>query len=287
MTPGCRKRAQGLTVIVMCLLPATRRSGAIATALAETPEGVVEARGTTSPGGSAAQRRRELYDLQRQDGAAALAREGVQVEWQQHSLAEMRDWQDRLGAARALRTEFSVYMNWRITSLAELTELRLRAAKAAVMANDFGVRVDWPRYSWADLEALRKHLAQLNFERTASRTSPRTSSRSSYQTADAADGLASPWTSMSAMSAMSDRRPASKQFPRGPDAIVEPTFASSTPGTGVPRRVLAGRPADPDAILLPTFAAMTTARVKAVSSCGADDIMDPWNPAFRSMDRGR
>jgi hypothetical protein len=267
MAAGYLRRSSGGTVLAACVLCALSGSGAPAVAFATRP--VVEA-APAQGGASEARRRRELYDLQRQDVAEALARDGVSVKWQQHSLAELRDWQDRVRAAHALQTQFSVYMDWRITALAELTELRLRAAKALTLVEEFGVRADWPRYSWSELEALRRHLAEL------SAVAPSTSAATARVADGDADRLAIPGTSK--------RQVGSSKSALGPDAIVEPTFASSASWMGGRSRARSLRPADPDAILVPTFAVMSTVTGSgaATSLHGADDIIDPFRPAFRA-----
>ena len=210
---------------------------------------------------SSLQRMRELEDLRRQDLAAALRAFGVNVGWQEHSLADLVDWRDRIQCAFALRVDFAVYVDWKSMSLAQLTDMRLRAAKAAELNAAFGIRVEWQRYSWTDLESLRRHLAGLaapNSERSSSPTGP--------------DGLAVPGT----IKPRRGRLP----HPRDPDAIVEPTFAFDNPLAWSSRQATQ-HPRDPDAILIPTFAAIE------LPAPGINGVLDPWGPRSRSTTRGR
>jgi hypothetical protein len=199
---------------------------------------------------SAAQRQRELNDMWREDVAAQLALLGVPLKWQDHTLAELVDWRDRIEAAVTLRVQYRVDVDWRATSLRELTEMRLRAAKASELSSLYGVHVDWRRYSWVSLEGLRRRMSTLSRDPIGA-------------SAFAADGLARPG------STGKPRRPG--RYPRDPDAIIAPTFAFDTP-------LIWSRPfgqraqPDPDAILIPTFVTVPS------PPAGRDDVIDPWAP---------
>ena len=229
--------AIGLTVAVVSALPGTS-----ARAEPKFP-GMFASQNDT-----ANQRRRELDDLYRQDLATQLGQRGVPLKWQEHALAELTDWRDRIDAAYALRAQYAVDVDWRVTSLRDLTDMRLRAAKAAELSSLYGVRVDWRGYSWAALEGLRRSVVGLR-------------AANPVRTHDA-DALAFPG------SAGRPRRPG--PTPKDPDAIIEPTFAFDTP-------LVWSRPfgqrgkSDPDAILIPTFVTVPT------PPPGRDDIIDPWN----------
>jgi hypothetical protein len=199
---------------------------------------------------AAAQRQRELDDMRREDVAAQLALLGVLLKWQDHTLAELVDWRDRIEAAVILRVQYRVDVDWRATSLRELTEMRLRAAKASELSSLYGVQVDWRRYSWVALEGLRRRMARLPAPDPAS-------------TSFASDGLAKPGSSGR------PRRPG--RYPRDPDAIIEPTFAFDTPLIWS-RPLGRGRHSDPDAILIPTFVTVPS------PPAGRDDVIDPWAP---------
>jgi hypothetical protein len=181
--------------------------------------------------------------------ASQLTLLGVPLKWQEHTLAELIDWRDRIEAAVTLRVQYRVDADWRVTSLPDLIEMRLRATKASELSSLYGLRVDWRRYSWFALEDLRRQMAR----RRPTSSSP----------AFSADGLATPG------SAGPPRRHG--LHPRDPDAIIEPTFAFDTP-------LIWSRPfgrharSDPDAILVPTFLTVPSPPV------GRDDLIDPWNP---------
>lgn len=182
------------------------------------------------------QRRREFENLRREDVAAQLALLGVPLVWQEHTLAQLLDWRDRIEAAVTLRVQYHVDVDWRVLSLAELNDLRLRAAKAAELATLYGVRVDWRQYTWAALESMRRQVARL---------------RPTRAPAFADDALAAPG------SAGQRRRPGRR--PADPDAIIEPTFAFDTPLVWS-RPFGRSGPRDPDAILVPTFVTTPTHR---------------------------
>jgi hypothetical protein len=107
------------------------------------------------------QRRRDLEDLQRQDAARALLRFGLNVDWQEHKLAELNDWLARVEIASALRGELGIEVDWRTMTLVELNDVRLRAAKSAELASSFGATIDWRRYSWRQLEEIRRAIAKI------------------------------------------------------------------------------------------------------------------------------
>jgi hypothetical protein len=107
------------------------------------------------------QRRRDLEDLQRQDAARALLRFGLNVDWQEHKLAELNDWLARVEVASALRGELGIELDWRTMTLVELNDVRLRAAKSAELASSFGATLDWRRYSWRQLEEIRRAIAKI------------------------------------------------------------------------------------------------------------------------------
>ena len=175
------------------------------------------------------QRRREVENLRREDVAAQLALLGVPLVWQEHALAQLLDWRDRIEAAVTLRVQHHVDVDWRTTSLAQLNDMRLRASKATELASQYGVRVDWRQYTWAALESLRRQVARL---------------RPSAAPPFADDALAAPGSV--------GRRRRLGRRPSDPDAIIEPTFAFGT----LPfwsRPVGRRGPPDPDAILIPAF----------------------------------
>ena len=211
------------------------------------------------PPDSTTQRRRELDDLHRQDLATELAQRGVPLKWQEHGLAELTDWRDRIDAASALRAQYRVDVDWRVTSLHNLTDMRLRAAKASELSSLYDVQVDWRGYSWVALESLRRSVAGMRAANPAG--------------VFAGDALARPGSS---------GRPRRPGFhPKDPDAIIEPTFAFDT--TLVWSRPFGRRGRDdPDAILVPTFVTVPT------PPPGRDDVIDPWgtgNSRFSSPGR--
>jgi hypothetical protein len=75
----------------------------------------------------AARRRRELDALQRQDAAAALAAQGVAVDWRAHSLEALLD-------------------------------MRLRVAKAAAL-RQLGIVVEWRRHDWQQMDRVARALS--------------------------------------------------------------------------------------------------------------------------------
>ena len=185
------------------------------------------------------QMRREAEELERQDVATELARLGLTVKWQDHTLGDLLDWRARMQTAQALRLNYGVEIDWRASSLTELTDMRLRAAKAGELSSGYGVSVDWQRYSWAALESLRRKLASLPALETGS---------SGSALALAEDALAVP--------AFRRRGRGRRSIgAKDPDRLMAPTFAFDTP------LVWSRRPGqairwDHDALLVPTFVAV-------------------------------
>ena len=221
------------------LLAAPRAVAQVVAPTASTHDGD----GTLGRGG--AERRTELEDFERQDVARDLRNRGVAVRWQEHPLAELLDWRDRVAAAQALALDFGVAVDWRLESAPRLTDMRLRAAKAAQLRLTFGILIDWRRYSWTQLENLRLALAAMPLApgrvAVAARNTPAVATRG--QT-----GFRDP-------DALAPMDPTYRPWRRAPrwrdrDAILEPTFASAE------SRRTAGRPGwlHPDGILEPTFA---------------------------------
>jgi hypothetical protein len=188
------------------------------------------------------QREQELEALHRQDLARDLKARGVTARWQDHDLAELLDWRDRIDAARALATEFGVKVDWRSETAAVLTDMRLRAAKAVQLRTTYGIIVDWRRYSWAQIEGLRLSLVALMPQAAGS--------------GGAHSGAAATATPVGAQDPDAlapfdpDRR---HRLPvrawKDPDAILEPMFASAAASRSERRF---GLP-HPDGLLEPTF----------------------------------
>jgi hypothetical protein len=236
----------------------TSTAGASSTVPAMQPRAESHPEDRRRPGShqidAAAQRRRELDDLRREDVASQLMLLGVPLKWQEHTLAELVDWRDRIEAAVTLRVQARVDADWRVTSLSDLIDMRLRAAKASELSSLYGLRVDWRRYSWIALEDLRRRMAK----------------QQAHSSADfPADGLVTPG------SAGSPRRHG--LGPMDPDAIIEPTFAFDTPMIWS-RPFGRHRKPDPDAILVPTFVTVPTPPI------GRDDLIDPWSTQRRFSD---
>lgn len=210
-----------------------------------------------------AHRRRELDDLRREDVAAQLALLGVATRWQEHPLAELIDWRDRIEAAVTLRVQHHVNVDWRMTSLRDLLDMRLRAAKAAELAKDYGIHVDWQRMSWSAMEKIRRGQASLD------RATRSTAAAKAAVSRPDPDGLATPDFSRKSQR-FNEQRFAGPS--KDPDAIIEPTFALNA-------SLLWSRPADrkgkpdPDAIMVPRFGGMAT------PPPGRDDVLAPWNQA--------
>ena len=203
---------------------------------------------------SITQQRRELDDLRREDVASQLALLGVAVKWQDHTLAELVDWRDRIEAAVTLRVQYRVDVDWRVTSLRDLIDMRLRASKASELASVHGVLVDWRRYSWVALEGMRRQMQRARPDNSTA--------------ALAADALATPG------SAGRPRRPGVR--PKDPDAIIEPTFAFDTTLVWARPFGRRARP-DPDAILVPTFVTVPSPPI------GPNDVIDPWETNRRFL----
>jgi hypothetical protein len=141
--------------------PASAAAPATTAAVAPSPASAAASSGAPIAGSLESQRRRDLEDLQRQDVARTLLRFGLSVDWQEHKLAELTDWRDRVEVASALRADLGVEVDWRTMTLAELNDIRLRAAKSAELANALGATVDWRRYSWRQLEEIRRAIAKI------------------------------------------------------------------------------------------------------------------------------
>lgn len=227
----------GLTAltIVACLGAAV----AAGSARAQTPKRIPSGQAPAPESSTAEQRQREFEDLRREDVAAQLALLGLPLAWQEHTLAQLLDWRDRIEAAVTLRVQHRVDVDWRLTSLVALNDMRLRASKAAELATRYGVRVDWRHYSWPALEALRRQVARL-------RSPPST-------TFGDDDALAAPGT-------MGQRRPPGRR-PTDPDAIMKPTFAFDTALAWSRQSARRGR-VDPDAILVPVFLMAATEPIR-------------------------
>lgn len=210
---------------------------------------------TTAP--SPSRREHELDDLRRQDVARDLEARGVAVRWQEHSLAELLDWRDRIDAARALAADFGVRIDWRAESAAALMDMRLRAAKAAELRVTFGLVLDWRRYGWPQLERLRSSLA-------AATANPSRGARDETATLATDDTLyrdaLAPFEPNRRL-----RRP--PRHSRDRDAILEPLFASSGPARAATR--LASL--HPDGILEPSFSRPSP----RPSDRGADALAQP------------
>lgn len=224
------------------MLPPKVRMALLGVALGATLGGVAGAepplvRADRGPmtGSFAARRRREADELRRRDMAQALADQGIEVSWEEHSLAELVDWRERIEAARALHDQYATDVDWRAFSLAALIDMRLRAAKAQELQTTYRIAIDWRAYSWGDLERLRVSLGALH---------------PAPPPADAAPRVAR-WDA-DALAPFDPSRP----VPRvpvnlyDPDAIIEPLFASES-WSAV--RAGGGRGLDPDAILAPSF----------------------------------
>jgi len=204
---------------------------------AEPPPGRASREPTPVTSSFAARRRREVDELRRQDLAQTLADEGIAVRWQDHSLAELNDWRERIEAARALHDQYATDVDWRAVALPILLDMRLRAAKADELQKTYRIAVDWRGYSWGDLERLRVSLAALH-------PSPAPADRPRHLASWDADALAP----------FDPARPVAR-VPMNlydPDAIIEPLFASESWSTTGRRAGRLGR-LDPDAILAPSF----------------------------------
>ena len=188
---------------------------------------------------SPSRRQRELEDLRRQDVARDLQARGVTVLWQEHPLAELLEWRDRIDAARALAADFGVKVDWRAESAAALMDMRLRAAKAAELRAAFGLVVDWRRYGWPQLERLRSSLAGATAD-------PSRGTNAGAGTIATGDALY-----RDALAPFEPNRKVRRRArnPRDRDAIIEPLFASTVPTRASVR--LASL--HPDGILEPNF----------------------------------
>ena len=206
---------------------------------------------------SVSRRQREVDDLRRQDLARDLQARGVTVRWQEHPLAELVDWRDRIEAARALAADFGVKVDWRAESAAGLMDMRLRAAKAAELRATFGLVLDWRRYGWPQLERLRSSL-------TAGTSDPIRATDGGARAMATGDALyrdaLAPFEPNRKV-----RRPARNARDR--DAIIEPLFASTLPSRGALRLSAL----HPDGILAPDFSRPSP----RASDRGADALAKP------------
>jgi hypothetical protein len=213
--------------------------------------------GEQTAGGTSARRRREreIDELRRQDLAQTLAEQGIAARWQDHSLAELTDWHDRIDAARALHTQYSADLDWRAFSLPALIDMRLRAAKAEQLQTEYQITVDWRVYAWGALERLRVSLAAIHPAVPPPVDHP----------------APTPWDS-DALAPFDPTRVVEhvKTNLYDPDAIIEPLFASETWSTSSWRSPRFGL--DPDAILAPSFE-----KVAPHVGEDGDDLIDPWN----------
>jgi hypothetical protein len=221
----------------------------------------------TGPASFAARRRREVDELRRQDLAQALGEHGIAVRWQDHSLAELTDWRDRLEAARALHEQYATDVDWRRVSLPTLLEMRLRASKADELLATYRIAVDWRAYTWSDLERLRVSLAALH-------PAPVPGEAASQDKGWDADALA-PFDSARASSTRRPTRPLTRVRTTlyDPDAIIEPLFAAETWSPVSRRTGRFGRP-DPDAILAPSFEKIAPHVSSAPGD--ADELIEPF-----------
>ena len=236
---------------------------------AETPPGRAarEPAATTGAASFAARRRHEVDELRRQDLAQTLGERGIAVRWQDHSLAELTDWRDRLEAARALHDQYATDVDWRTVSLATLLEIRLHASKAEELLATYRIAIDWRGYTWSDLERLRVSLAALH---------PATLPRDPSSRDDGwdADALA-PFDSGRASGTRRPARPPTRVRTTlyDPDAIIEPLFAAETWSSVSRRTGRFGRP-DPDAILAPSFEKIAPHVNSAQGD--ADELIEPF-----------
>lgn len=207
---------------------------------------------------SPSRRQRDLDDLRRQDVARDLQSRGLNVRWQEHPVAELLDWRDRVDAARALAADFGVKVDWRAESAAGLTDMRLRAAKAAELQAAFGLVLDWRRYSWSQLERVRSSLAGMTSDpsRGATTGGGRAPARSDALYRDA----------LAPFEPNRKARRGARNF-RDRDAIIEPLFAS-TLSSRAAMRVAA---LHPDGILEPDFSRPSP----RPSERGADALVKP------------
>ncbi|MDB4980506.1 MAG: hypothetical protein JWM82_1258, partial [Myxococcales bacterium] len=132
----------GLTSLTLVLVLTTTCA-----ARGQTPP----ARARTASAGDEA-RRREL--------AAAMKREGVEVDWRLATLAELQDWSQRVTETRTLRDFCAMQVDWRTYPLADLKDWTGRCAKGAKLARA-GVQVDWKTYSTQQLDEMMTFMHQI------------------------------------------------------------------------------------------------------------------------------
>lgn len=245
----CRRNGVVVAGLCVCLVAAAavvvpvRLVRAAATDVAASGRGAAELpeRG---------QHEQELDDVHRQDAARDLKTRGVTTRWQDHDLAELLDWRDRIDAARALATDFGVKVDWRSESAAALTDMRLRAAKAGQLRAAYGIIVDWRRYSWAQIEGLRLSLVAMQPPSTdgaAARGGATAGGPTPTGARPTPTGARDPDALAPFDPDRHYRRPA--PGPRDPDAIFEPLFASAATPRSDRRFALP----HPDGLLEPTF----------------------------------
>lgn len=219
-----------------------RAEGAQARDLAAQPGPSVAAAGPAGTSGTErapaplpARRQREIEELRRQDLARDLEARGVTVRWEEHPLAELLDWRDRVDAARALAADTGVRVDWRTQSAGALVDMRLRAAKAAELRTNFGLVLDWRRYTWPQLEKLRHSLVASNGSRGRAATR----------------ALAVGERDRDALAPFDPQRRVRRQgyHAKDPDGIIEPHFASALS----PRRSQRFSRLHPDGIFEPNF----------------------------------
>ncbi len=205
-----------------------------------------------------ARRRREVDELRRQDLAQALAVQGIPVRWQDHSLAELVDWRDRIEAARALHDQYATDVDWRAVSLSILLDMRLRAGKAEELRATYRIAIDWRAYTWGDLERLRVSLAAL---------------RPGPPLADKPPHVDMAGWDADALAPFDPARPVARTPTNlyDPDAIIEPLFAAETWSTVSRRTGRLGR-LDPDATLAPSFEKIPL----HLDTRDRDDLIEPF-----------
>lgn len=232
---------------------------------------------------SEALRRREIDDLRRQDLAAALARLGEPLRWQDHPLRELAERRARVEAAEALRAEHGVTVDWHKLTLDELLDLRVRAAKGGELANAFGISIDWQRYSWIELEAL---------VRTMRRMGARSGESGGPVGPAAATGSSGARLLAPTFLARPERERGSGS---DPDAVIAPNFVAHRSATSaehdpdavirprfVPRPPPRPDDRDPDAVLRPRFARRPVVR----GGDGPDDLIAPTFAESRAVGNG-
>jgi hypothetical protein len=176
-----------------------------------------------------ARHRRELDELQRQDTAAALAQQGVAVDWRAYPLEALLD-------------------------------MRLRVAKAAALRAELGIVVDWRRYDWQQMDRVARALSGRPGPRVAEELITPTFAPIPLRRAAAGDldAVLAPTFAGRRSSPVAAGDPDAVLTPtfsararrtragQGPDGLIVPTFA---PVAQAPMRA----PEDSDALLMPVF----------------------------------